>query len=168
MSRPPDLWDSIKRLREAVERMDDRAPAILAYHAAIERELELAIARKVPRPSSLTGLSYGHKVRIWSALQEVSDDLVERVAKPMLKFNDLRNAIAHGDNKREVDAVLGGLWASVPTEGPAGEPDLLPRDHLSLIQTVLSEQVCDVMHAALFKFLDETRPRRDIAAIRPI
>jgi hypothetical protein len=91
--------------------MDDRAPAILAYHAAIERELELAIARKVPRPSSLTGLSYGHKVRIWSALQEVSDDLVERVAKPMLKFNDLRNAIAHGDNKREVDAVLGGLWA---------------------------------------------------------
>jgi hypothetical protein len=114
----------MRRLKAALDKLDPRATEVLAYHAAIEREVELAIERRIPRPLRLKGLSYGHKVSVWAALQNVSDQWVERVARPMLRFNDLRNAIAHGNNKREVDAALKNLFDSIPNLEPPVDPDL--------------------------------------------
>jgi hypothetical protein len=110
----PDPWASLGRLAAAIEALDDRAATVLAYHAAIERELDLAIARHLPKPERLRKLSFGHKVSVWASLQNVSEKTVDRTRLPLLKFNDLRNAIAHGDKKREVDATFKKLLESIP------------------------------------------------------
>ena len=123
MTDPPDFLGSIERLQEAVDQLDSRAPSVLAYHAAIERELDLAIGRSLPKPGRLSGLSFGHKVRVWAALQNAPDETVELVVLPLLRFNDLRNAIAHGDRKHEVDANMQNLLISVP-EITTIDPDL--------------------------------------------
>lgn len=64
----------------------------------------------------LKHLSFGHKVSVWAATQSEVREGLESEVKALLHFNDLRNAIAHGDKKREVDAVLTKLLRDTPAE----------------------------------------------------
>lgn len=110
--------EPIKRLNAAVDSLDNRAAEILTLHAAIERELDLAISRKMPNPKRLHGLGFGHKVGLWSALNEKSDDHVGKLTIVLIRLNDLRNCIAHGDDGQKIDVSVKKLYDVIPRVVP--------------------------------------------------
>jgi hypothetical protein len=116
---PQAMLLAYERMRANVDGFDERARTVLAMHAAIERELDFALAASVPNSKALKRLGFGQKVSVWSALQPGDPAHIERLAAPMLRFNDLRNCVAHGDSKRKLEGCVRSLVASVP--GAASE-----------------------------------------------
>ena len=113
-----EMQRSFERLQSGVASLDDRAHMILAMHASIERELDLALAAELPNPSALKRLGFGQKVGVWAAMQPGTADDIERLAAPLVRFNDLRNSVAHGDSTKKVDGCIASLVEAVPgTQG---------------------------------------------------
>ena len=110
--------EPINRLSAAVESLDNRSAEILTYHAAIERELDLAIAREMPHASRLRGLSFSHKISVWAALMSKSDEHVGMATKVLIRLNDLRNAVAHGDEGVSIDKAMKRLHEALPSSTP--------------------------------------------------
>ena len=106
--------EPIRRLNSAVDSLDNRAAEILTLHAAIERELDLAISRQMPHPERLHGLGFGHKVGLWAGLNDKPDDHVSKLTVVLLRLNDLRNCIAHGDSGQKIDASVKRLYDTIP------------------------------------------------------
>jgi hypothetical protein len=116
--------DVIGRLRAVLDYLDPRASLILAYHAGIEHELDRALARQLPNPQLLRKLGFGQKVSVWGATQNRSADDVDTEVRLLLTLNELRNAVAHGDNRAAVDAHLRRLlenteWTEAPLDDDA-------------------------------------------------
>jgi hypothetical protein len=106
------------RLKDAIDSLDPRATNILAAHAAIEHELDLAIAHELPKADRLISLGFGQKIRVWAATQEYDDKLLDVVVTALVRLNDLRNAVAHGDSPKKVDAALKRLVDCLPDDAP--------------------------------------------------
>ena len=93
-----ELRAGFARLQHMRAAIDARAPDILACHAAIEAELDLALAATLPRAERLRGLGFGQKV---SVLQASTTSLwSDGVAPALIALNELRNCVAHGDRKK--------------------------------------------------------------------
>lgn len=103
---------------------DERTGDILNFHAMLERELDLFIGRALPRADRLHGLGFGHKIGIWAACLSLSNELVDPIRKSLVRFNDLRNSVAHGDSREEVDKRLAKLVAALPPAAKNKEPTL--------------------------------------------
>jgi len=91
--------------------LDRRSQEVIAYHLALERAVDTALALTLPRAERLRGLGFGQKV---SVLQATSESLwIDLLAAAVLSFNDLRNMVAHGDGKNVIDKGVTNVCASV-------------------------------------------------------
>jgi hypothetical protein len=107
-----ELKNGFARLQAVRGGIDYRAPDILACHAALEHEVDLALEMLLPRPEHIAKLSFGNKIRV---LQAASDSgWADGVAAALTCFNDLRNCIAHND-KKAVRRAYGSLTKATAT-----------------------------------------------------
>lgn len=98
-----DHFEGLRRLGEARAKLDDRAGAVLTFHAALEREIDFVLARLMPRPDKLRGLGFGQKVSVLAAAWRGTPESGDMICAALLRLNELRNSIAHGDERRVVD-----------------------------------------------------------------
>ncbi|MFC3784678.1 hypothetical protein GGR90_003047 [Sphingopyxis italica] len=101
-----DQFEGLRRLGQARAKLDDRAGIILTYHAALEREMDVMLARLLPRSEKLRGLGFGQKLSVLEAAWKGSADAGDKLGRALFRFNELRNAVAHGDRVKEVDEKL--------------------------------------------------------------
>lgn len=114
------------RLLKAEQQIDDQAPLILTYHAALERELDEVLSRLLPCAEKIKRIGYGHKVSVLAAAWVGDPDACERLVKTLIRFGDLRNAVAHGDAS-EVKEAMGRLQQAYEGLGPTlTTPPTLP------------------------------------------
>lgn len=77
---------------------------VITFHAAVEAELEAVLRTLLPRPDALFNgrptLSFSQKARLLNALWQRDCDSGDQLAKVLHCFQDLRNAIAHPDEKQ--------------------------------------------------------------------
>ena len=95
-----ELWEHMVRASERLEeeplKIDARTTEIIASHFTLEREMEIALERLVAQPRELDRLGFGHKVAVLKAI--IGNSLMDRIAKQLVAFNELRNAAAHPRN----------------------------------------------------------------------
>lgn len=101
-----DRLEGLRRLGQAKAKLDDRAGTILNYHAALEREIDLVLARLLPRADRLRGLGFGHKLSVLDAAWRGPEDAGDKLCHALFRFNELRNAVAHGDDVKKIDDKL--------------------------------------------------------------
>lgn len=101
-----DRLEGLRRLGQAKAKLDDRAGAILNYHAALEREIDIVLARLLPRADRLRGLGFGHKLSVLHAAWRGPEDAGDKLCHALFRFNELRNAVAHGDDLKKIDQKL--------------------------------------------------------------
>ena len=116
---------ALKRLIGAIEALDGRSRDVLAYHLAIEREMDVALAALLPRADCLWKFEHGRRLGFGqkvSVLQATSTSgWIDRVAKALVCFNELRNAIAHGRAEAAIDKAFAKAFAatwSISGDGP--------------------------------------------------
>lgn len=114
-----DAWEGTKRLAEAADRIDKRAPEIFAYHAALEVELDMVLSALLPRGEKLSRLSFGHKISVLNAAWQGEHEAAEILCAALVRFNDLRNAIAHFDPE-QVASCLTNLRKAYGAIEPRG------------------------------------------------
>ncbi|MFC5389880.1 hypothetical protein U0030_02245 [Brevundimonas bullata] len=114
-----DSWEGTRRLAEAAGRIDKRAPEIFAYHAAMEMEIDVVLTSLLPRADKLSRLGFPHKVSVLNAAWAGAPEAADKLCHALVRFNDLRNAIAHF-NQREVEACLKKLRTAYAEIEPRG------------------------------------------------
>jgi hypothetical protein len=97
-----DFFAGMARLRREIGSVDLRTVEILACHIAIEKEIDLALLALLPRGEQLRGLGFGQKVSVLQASCHLTD--IDRYARPLLAFNELRNTVAHGEKRKITSA----------------------------------------------------------------
>jgi hypothetical protein len=118
-----DQFAGLGRLAEAAAAIDERSAIVLAYHAALEREMDVVLSRLLPRPEYLRNLGFGQKLSVLAAAWKGAPSAGEIVYAVLFRFNELRNAVAHGDRPELVDQKLEELLSAYrnmvpgPTEG---------------------------------------------------
>lgn len=124
-----DRLDGLRRLGEARAKLDHRAGIILTCHAALEREIDVVLAQLLPRSEKLRGLGFGQKLSVLEAAWKGSADAGDKLGRALFHFNELRNAVAHGDRVKEVDEKLKLLTdafdAILPSAAEAGDVELV-------------------------------------------
>ncbi|PCE41210.1 hypothetical protein COO09_16160 [Rhizorhabdus dicambivorans] len=119
---PDDFGKGFERLRAALASTDQRAGQILALHAAIEREMDIALRDLLPHATRLRGLGYSQKASVLAALTPYPDSMVTTWwLKPIERFNELRNGVAHGDSSDRVDAAIDRLKKSFDSFPPPSD-----------------------------------------------
>ena len=105
----------IIRMIEAGEKPNFFAVEVITYHAAIESELERIIAPNLLEPDALfrtsPKLGFGQKANLLRAFWRGKADKGDTLVKVLKSFNNLRNAVAHADNK-EIKGCHAGLTQS--------------------------------------------------------
>jgi hypothetical protein len=116
-----DVLAGWARLLEAERQVDEQAPLILTYHAALEREIDEVLSRLLPRAEKITRIGYSHKVSVLAAAWVGDPDAGDRLARTLVCFGDLRNAVAHGDAaevanaERRLQQAYGSLAPTLTT-----------------------------------------------------
>lgn len=101
-----NLSHNLERLWTAEQRADPRSAKVLAHHAVLLQELHRTLSLMLPRGAALKGLGFKHLVQVLSSLTEPNLTVRrDRLCEGLFILNELRNAIAHGDAKTNVDAL---------------------------------------------------------------
>ena len=106
---------ALKRVAKALPELEPWAIEALAYHLALERELDAALARLLPRSDRLFQFRFGQKVSILQATTSVG--WIDAVAKGLIAFDHLRNAAAHY-KKVAPEKLLGNIRSAVAAITP--------------------------------------------------
>ena len=93
-------FSALERFSQATKSFDERAAAIISFHAALDHEMDIVLARFFEAPQHLRRFGFGHKVDLVHA---VTGEYTDRICAALAAFNDLRNSVGHGDAKDEVD-----------------------------------------------------------------
>ena len=116
-----DWLEGIQRVLRAGARLDPRWVEIIAYHAAIEAELNIMLEKSLPRGDQVTGsnprFTFGHTVAILKAAWQGKPDDADKLCDILFRFNELRNAVAHPDRRKtraEIKNVTEAYMALVP------------------------------------------------------
>lgn len=100
------------RVTEAGANTDPFAVEVLAYHAAVESEMERVITNLVNRPDELfttsPRLNFSHKVHLLKAVWNGDPEKADQICTVLHRLNELRNAVAHAD-PRHIKGCLAGL-----------------------------------------------------------
>ncbi|HEX8578740.1 MAG TPA: hypothetical protein VF655_04005 [Allosphingosinicella sp.] len=120
-----DHFAGLGRLVKAAATVDQRAAVILTYHAALEREVDVVLGRLLPRGDRLPRrLGFGHKIEVLAAAWRGAEVAGDRLYNVLFRFNELRNAVAHGDRidlvEDSLERLLGTYRLMIPdavTEG---------------------------------------------------
>ncbi|WP_165422637.1 hypothetical protein [Rhizobium ruizarguesonis] len=103
---------------------------VLTYHAALELEMDHLLARLLPRADRLRsgGIGFKQKVSIinaaWPGIPEAGDMLADVLSR----FNDLRNAVAHTDQRHGVETVFANLVVACGKINPEQSANSSPYD----------------------------------------
>ncbi|MDV3456351.1 hypothetical protein RZN05_05100 [Sphingomonas sp. HF-S4] len=103
-----DPFEGLYRLLGAVDGIDPRAATILACHLALEREVVIVLNKLLPYPDRLRNLGFVQKVQVLNAAWQGDEEAGDRICAALNRFNDLRNAVGHGNDDR-VDGCLQSL-----------------------------------------------------------
>jgi hypothetical protein len=68
----------------------------------------------LPNATFLRGLGFRHKASVWAAAFPGTTDATKKLIAPILRLNDLRNCVAHGDSEKQVNAALEALLNALP------------------------------------------------------
>lgn len=105
----------VMRLLKAGKQPDPFAIEVVTYHAAVESELELVIGTLINRPDELFDtspkLQFGHKANILRAVWKGKPEQADIIVEVLHRFQMLRNAVAHTDNKQIKSCVAGLMHA---------------------------------------------------------
>lgn len=96
--------------------LDPRTLDILHHHALLERALDEFLERAFNHPHRLHGLGFGQKIGVWAAHLSLPDDAVDPLTGTLRSFNDLRNAVAHGDPPSTIDRACERLVERIPAD----------------------------------------------------
>jgi len=108
-----DSFAGIYRMAEAEATIDLRSAVILTYHAALEREIDVVLATLLPRADKLRrNFGFANKIDVLAAAWKGEHEAGDRLHLVLLRFNDLRNSVAHGDELPKVEAWLSKLLAA--------------------------------------------------------
>jgi len=120
-----DHFAGLARMAEELAKLDDRASLILTCHAALEREIDEVLSRSLPRADRLRNLGFANKITVLNAAWKGSDDAGDRLNAALFRFNELRNAVAHVNAPKEIDAKIALLRAAfdqvLPDNGLEGD-----------------------------------------------
>lgn len=121
-----DQFAGLGRLAEAAASIDARAAVILTYHAALEREIDIVLDKLLPRYDRLPRrrFGYGHKIDILNMAWAGNTEAGDRLFQVLFRFNELRNAVAHGDRTELVDQKLAELLAAYRAIVPDADEDI--------------------------------------------
>ena len=107
-----DQFAGLERLTEAAANINQRAAVVLTYHAALEREMDVVLGRLLPRSDRIRSFGFGSKVGVLGAAWKGNATAGEKVCEMLFRFNSLRNAVAHADQRDVVEQKLGRLLAA--------------------------------------------------------
>ncbi|WP_162182335.1 hypothetical protein [Neorhizobium galegae] len=92
--------------------MNTFAVEVLTYHAALELEVDAVLKKLLPFAEKITEgrgrLGFQHKVSVLGAAWLGKPASADKLTVALIRFNDLRNAVAHNDGK-QVRACMEGL-----------------------------------------------------------
>ncbi|TBD80710.1 hypothetical protein [Rhizobium ruizarguesonis] len=126
-----DSLEGILRVTSAGDKEPDQFVVdVLTYHAALEIEMDQLLARLLPRAECLRagGLGFRQKISIINAAWPGLPEAGALLADVLSRFNDLRNAVAHADQRRGVETTFGGLVAACARINPDQGADPSPYD----------------------------------------
>lgn len=104
-----DGFAGIHRMAQAEGTVDQRAAVILTYHAALEREIDVVLGALLPHGQKVKHFGYGHKIDVLAAAWKGDPESGDKLYWVLFRFNELRNAVAHGDRADLVEGSLGRL-----------------------------------------------------------
>ena len=96
-------------MAQAEGTVDQRAAVILTYHAALEREIDVVLAALLPHGHKVKHFGYGHKIDVLAAAWKGDPESGDKLYRVLFRFNELRNAVAHGDRADLVEGSLARL-----------------------------------------------------------
>lgn len=166
-----DSLEGILRLTSAGEREPEPfAVDVLTYHAALEIEMDHLIARLLPRPERLdgSGLGFKHKVAVINAAWQGRPEDGDLLADALANYNDLRNAVAHADQKRGVERIFSRLTTACARINPDQAADPTPYDVAVSICAFMGEDPGGRRLLRTLADFDDTINRRIPNALRNI
>jgi hypothetical protein len=101
---PEQPFPALRRLAQAAGGLDIRTAEIVVCHAAIEKEVNLALAKRVANPERLGTLNLVHSLKMLAAVWTSSQS--KPLADLLVQWDELRNHVAHGRTASEVPARL--------------------------------------------------------------
>jgi len=124
--------EGLFRMMAAGEKLEDTfAIEVLAFHAALETELEIVLGHLLPRPEAILKgrpkLSFPHKAKLLVALWRGDPDKADKLNSVLRAFEDLRNEVAHmGDEplkswKAKLDAAYREIQPNAGDDTPLFE-----------------------------------------------
>jgi len=118
-----DFLEGIHRMLKASEHLDQFAVEVITYHAALEAEINLVLGRMVPRGEKVVNgpLGLNHKVTILNAAWPGKGEDADKICAVLVAFIDLRNAVAHPDQKRVQTRLQNLRTAYREIDAEAGE-----------------------------------------------
>lgn len=116
-----DSLEGILRVTESGKKEPDQFMVdVLTYHAALELEMDEFLARSLLHADKLADgrLGYTHKIAVVRASWRGTEDSGDKLTHALVRFNLLRNAVAHNDTAKEVKVHLKKLHdATIALDG---------------------------------------------------
>jgi hypothetical protein len=160
-----DSLEGILRVSEAGDKQPSQFSVdVLTYHAALEIEMDHLLSLSLPRGDKLRPgrLGFQHKIAVISAAWQGDWESGDRLTEALLRFNDLRNSVAHNDPPRAIERHFRNLVAATAKihAGELGEAS--PRDLAIMISAFMGDdpggrQALEAM-AALDEFVNVKLP----------
>ena len=107
-----DAFKGWKRMFHAADGVNTNAPMVLTLHAALNREMDIWLAKQVKYPAKLTGLGFGQKISVLAATWKGDPDQGEKLRVALHQFNEVRNSVAHGDHAKQLKGQMEALRAA--------------------------------------------------------
>lgn len=87
------------------------AVEVLRCHAALEIEMDEFLNNALHNAAKLKagGLGFGHKIALVNACWKGEPQSGDKLANALVKFNDLRNGVAHGDHPNKIEKSFAKL-----------------------------------------------------------
>ncbi len=116
------LSQAMGRLEDAEQHLDERAGLILTYHALLQQEIMVALARLIPSPEMIAGVGFANLTKVLGAVWPLNHSIASRdsVVAALTTFNEMRNSVSHGHKRVKVDAFLRKLAKQIGSQ--AEEP----------------------------------------------
>ena len=107
-----DAFGGWMRMFDAADKLDTNAALVMTLHAALEREMDDVLGRQVPYPERLKGLGFGQKVKVIAATWPHQAETADQVHEALFRFNELRNVVAHSDDRKKLNGAYNALRAA--------------------------------------------------------
>ncbi|MBP2566975.1 hypothetical protein ACTJJ8_10995 [Agrobacterium radiobacter] len=124
-----DSLEGILRVTALGEKQPDQFTAdVLTYHAALELEMDNLLSLQLPRADKLGDgkLGYTHKIAVLNASWRGNPEDGDKLANALVRFNNLRNSVAHSDRPKEIRGHLTKLRAATDALDGDGDGSATP------------------------------------------